>query len=1001
MPVQDIPFYALYAPLDVKVDGQKYYFEKTEKISNYYETEDINLDKGHAYEDAEVTSLSWQRYFDQITTNSQAPNASVQNNQIDQIKEFVWLKNLQSGFLQEACVSRIDPVSGQCDVELHDGTRLNVSPSILSPRRPVVFSFESDTIQEFLAKARENGEAWACARRFSSTESDNTEEDAFRFYRLFRRAQSQTDPNVRRRELLQVLEEFEKRALELARTVVDELHLPLDSPARTVRHARRFGGTAGGDKFCKFSIMIKFAVDPVVQRDKTTGKAVFLYGRDHPDIDRAAKACANELKTSTRLFRYFYDQHSRHRLDDVLSNLEVVIPIQFSIEYKGWRMVAMPVLPLADRAKLVYGSDNGGRSVFNSIREVNDLLLRLARTFGLAEHWVGQSNIALALAGDVEVHVDSEGVLFLLDVARFFPPEAPVQCEHLYHTSGEVFCRLLRPEFLRNSKHMLVSLSSDALSNWSFERAHHDNARQATSLLIQTVIPALARDLDARAHADSFPLAEALMIIGKNVRKGFLDKQFDAVKAKWSHPARLESMRSGEDFWNDAVAHFLVDDDDDDLSSRPYFVQAKYNQWLVSADISTILHGAGVSLRHLGLLRSKVSHPRVKALLLREMVRRACKQLVRSQLRCEAAMAPSSLPGILPSSSTALVNLLEATLQCYADPRVSISSFGLYSLEMQRESVELCLEQVMSAEVRARFGPLAFESEEELNCVLRCAVGRIPPKTQLLDLCHLPELQPELQPTLEDSNEKRLSPSATFDFQLNFSEPRRNSASLSADALLSELTDIAGGRALSVLQPDRRQADNVSPDAMQSSRLSDPDIELSMSHVRFIMQHVRMETGTSLDGQSVARCETLPFLESLRVRALLDDVMSPSLSQGAALDCPELVVQKAHEKCVALLASDSSDEDTRALLELCTWLLDCIAEREPALASLFDLLCLEAEGGVVGVVNWARFHMAKSLLGPMRLFRLAAERGNYEIANHYLAQCPASERFPEESTQVI
>jgi len=105
-----------------------------------------------------------------------------------------------------------------------------------------------------------------------------------------------------------------------------------------------------------------------------------------------------------------------------------------------------------------------------------------------------------------------------------------------------------------------------------------------------------------------------------------------------------------------------------------------------------------------------------------------------------------------------------------------------------------------------------------------------------------------------------LSPSATFDFQLNFSEPRRNSASLSADALLSELTDIAGGRVLSVLQPDRRQADNVSPDAMQSSRLSDPDIELSMSHVRFIMQHVRMETGTSLDGQSVARCETLLFL---------------------------------------------------------------------------------------------------------------------------------------------
>jgi hypothetical protein len=50
---------------------------------------------------------------------------------------------------------------------------------------------------------------------------------------------------------------------------------------------------------------------------------------------------------------------------------------------------------------------------------------------------------------------------------------------------------------------MLVPLSSDALSNWSVEGAHHNNARQATALLVQTVIPVLARDLDSRARADS------------------------------------------------------------------------------------------------------------------------------------------------------------------------------------------------------------------------------------------------------------------------------------------------------------------------------------------------------------------------------------------------------------------------------------------------------------------------------------------------------------------
>ncbi len=128
----------------------------------------------------------------------------------------------------------------------------------------------------------------------------------------------------------------------------------------------------------------------------------------------------------------------------------------------------MPLLPLQG-GRLVYGSQDGGKTVHADDTIFNKQMKRLGTKLHVAGHLVKSKE--LYSAGDVEGHMYAlltricspphviqlwsclscsgvDGHRYLLDLARAFPPESPLETTHLSIHTQSVFCRLLRPEFL-------------------------------------------------------------------------------------------------------------------------------------------------------------------------------------------------------------------------------------------------------------------------------------------------------------------------------------------------------------------------------------------------------------------------------------------------------------------------------------------------------------------------------------------------------------------------
>ena len=155
---------------------------------------------------------------------------------------------------------------------------------------------------------------------------------------------------------------------------------------------------------------------------------------------------------------------------------------------------------------LVSGSSDGGRTIRRGRRgggaeTVADVEL-LAKELRLAPH-----NGGLFCGCDVEVHRGSDGRSYLVDLARVFPPEAPGPTSK----RSDLFSRLLRPEFVRCRGDQALAafprgaaraaappLSSDAFSFLSDDGFDAD-VREATELLLERVVPAVADGLAARS----------------------------------------------------------------------------------------------------------------------------------------------------------------------------------------------------------------------------------------------------------------------------------------------------------------------------------------------------------------------------------------------------------------------------------------------------------------------------------------------------------------------
>lgn len=187
------------------------------------------------------------------------------------------------------------------------------------------------------------------------------------------------------------------------------------------------GGTAGGVKYICGGVMFKFAVDVCLSN------GTWMYGGESASDERAMKTGGHELKAIINLLS-LSPKHTQR----------VHFPMMAVVDYRGFRLLAEALLPISNDS-CVYGSPDGGINMYASDKTFNESISCLAEQLNIAEHQVG--NVRLAGPGDVEGHRGADGRFYLIDLARVFPPQAPLRSRT---DRRHVFYELLRPEFVRN-----------------------------------------------------------------------------------------------------------------------------------------------------------------------------------------------------------------------------------------------------------------------------------------------------------------------------------------------------------------------------------------------------------------------------------------------------------------------------------------------------------------------------------------------------------------------
>lgn len=168
------------------------------------------------------------------------------------------------------------------------------------------------------------------------------------------------------------------------------------------------------------------------------------------------------------------------------------LPLLALIDYRGYRLCAVSLLPINKDETLVYGSGNGGKTVINTDPISSTLMEEFGRRMNLKAHSAGRDLISSVHGpADIEVHLGTDGRYYVLDLARVFPPEAPTAARnHLFN--------LLRPEFVQTYS---VALSSDAFSRMvpvnDEARLNNDDVRRATQFLLEKTIPGFVKDFEA------------------------------------------------------------------------------------------------------------------------------------------------------------------------------------------------------------------------------------------------------------------------------------------------------------------------------------------------------------------------------------------------------------------------------------------------------------------------------------------------------------------------
>ena len=260
--------------------------------------------------------------------------------------------------------------------------------------------------------------------------------------------------------------------------IISEYLLPDEKKTILPLNPKEIGGIAGGKKYICSSIFFKFALDTPIKCTICNSNDNFdincklyhedsikwMYGDDKPYDQGAMKAARNDM---IGLLSYY---------NSGVSGLHY--PLMSQIDYRGYRLIALSILPIEGYNTLQYGSKDAGKTLYYT-NGIAKKMKEVGERLQLKGHRVCGAKPLIYGPGDIEGHLGTDGKYYVLDFARVFPPECP---------SGpgrDIYYKLLRPEFLRKRG---IPLSSDAYSGFGKDNPEDCKEVYAATLYLFTTV---------------------------------------------------------------------------------------------------------------------------------------------------------------------------------------------------------------------------------------------------------------------------------------------------------------------------------------------------------------------------------------------------------------------------------------------------------------------------------------------------------------------------------
>jgi hypothetical protein len=336
------------------------------------------------------------------------------------------------------------------------------------------------------------------------------------------------------------------------------------------------GGVAGGDKYIAQGILFKFAVDTKIS------DTLWMYGGKTSSDENATRVAGNELRG---LISYYK-----------CGVRNLAVPLMALIDYRGYRLVACSLLPIGPDT-LRYGSDDGGQSVHNDDPVLASKMRRVARQLHLKGHVVGRRPQAAAAAAAASSSATSA------------TPTSPAANTRVLHGPGDIEGHLGRDGqyWVLDFARVFPPEAPDAMQYADDPAgAPVDRSRRIFCDLLR---PELVRRHPVPLSSDAFSNFQAA------------DRRAAQLNAQVRAATRELHER-------------VIPEYADSLPLEPSWSKLR------STPVVEGLHSRGISVRHLGLVRSHLplgDEGRLRRrLCLTEMCHRMVKNQLRQQLRAAA-----------------------------------------------------------------------------------------------------------------------------------------------------------------------------------------------------------------------------------------------------------------------------------------------------------------------------------------------------------------------------